>query len=239
MKDIYSDGGVLKNKLNIKDSDALDKAEKDILCYKMFLANTEFKNISLDIDGLRKLNSFLFGDVYEWAGEFRTVPIWKEEKVFGYMDSVRYSTPDCIESDLKECFQYYNSLKWDTMPKEEKKHEIVNLLADIWKIHPFREGNTRTCVTFTCFFAEKIHVPMDKRIFAQNHTYMRDSLVYASDGQYAQKQYLQKIMFDSMNRGEMLKETLEESKKCPENIKGNEKTKRVTQNKKTNIDMER
>ena len=34
-------------------------------------------------------------------------------------------------------------------------------MADLWSIHPFREGNTRTIITFCCFYAEKEGFPLD------------------------------------------------------------------------------
>ena len=40
-----------------------------------------------------------FGGLYEWAGEFRTVPIMKAEEVLGG-DTVRYAAPSEIKKQL-------------------------------------------------------------------------------------------------------------------------------------------
>lgn len=201
MKDIYKDekNDVLINKLGIKDSKKLEQAEYDIVSTKASFID-EYCSGNFDIEHLKNLNKYLFGDVYEWAGKFRSVPIWKDEKVFGYMDSVRYSAPEHIEKDLKKIFNYYDSFKWNTLSFNETQDLLIDMLSDIWKVHPFREGNTRSCVSFICLYAESMGVSIDKTLFSENPDYMRNALVYACDGQYSDKSYLTKIMKDSMQR---------------------------------------
>ena len=40
-----------------------------------------------------------FGGLYEWGGEFRTIPIMKAEEVLGG-DTVRYAAPSEIKKQL-------------------------------------------------------------------------------------------------------------------------------------------
>lgn len=224
MIDVYVDeNGVLLNKLEIKDGDKLALAETDIVSAKAICVDENCKG-NFDVEHLEELHKYLFGDIYDWAGQIRTVPMWKEEEAFGYMDSVRYATPDCIADDLKKSFQFYNNLKWDSLKYETKQEYLIDFLAEIWKIHPFREGNTRTCVTFACLYGEYIGIHMDRTLFAENPRFMRNALVVASDDpRYADKTRLEKIMKDSMSRG--MQKFLEANEKNPYAWKEKEQTK--------------
>jgi len=53
-------------------------------------------------------------------------------------------------------------------------------LTAIWKIHPFREGNTRTTICFFCDFAESKGFPLNRELFKDNSLYFRRALVAAS-----------------------------------------------------------
>ena len=78
-------------------------------------------------------------------------------------------------------------------------------MADLWKVHPFREGNTRTTVTFICQFAESKGLPLDRELFEQNAAYLRSALVAATaifrDGDFRKFDYLIRIVKDSLERG--------------------------------------
>jgi cell filamentation protein len=79
----------------------------------------------------------LFQDVYEWAGQVRTVNISKNGKPF--FNGERFNIG----------FQYINVLIIEYRNiKKSKKTEIANKLAEILDnvnyLHPFREGNGRT-----------------------------------------------------------------------------------------------
>ena len=69
--------GILKNKLGAKTSDELRAAEGDVIC----LAEVELEEIphTKDLAELRNIHQRLFGKVYDWAGELRTVNIRKQD----------------------------------------------------------------------------------------------------------------------------------------------------------------
>ena len=88
-----------------------------------------------------------------------------------------------------------------------------NLLTEIWQVHPFREGNTRTIATFGFRFAKEHNFEMDKDLLLNNFKYVRRSLVMASLGEYAEHDYLYKIVKDSIQRGQSLKNNKEEKER--------------------------
>ena len=100
MKDPYiQDNGTLKNKLGIKVYDELNSAEKDIAFEKLIDVGEEFKQ-KYDIDYIKRLHKHIFEDIFEWAGEFRTVTIYKEEVVIPGL-SLEYSEPQNIERRVR------------------------------------------------------------------------------------------------------------------------------------------
>ena len=75
------------------------------------------------------------------------------------------------------------------------------LIAKLWQVHPFRDGNTRTIVTYAFRFAEEHGFKMDRNLLLDNFEYVRKALVKASDGEYSEYKYLYKIVNDSIQRG--------------------------------------
>ncbi|HUE02470.1 MAG TPA: hypothetical protein VMR62_23075 [Bryobacteraceae bacterium] len=69
--------GVLNNRLGITDEAVLEQAEADIVATRSYqLSQTPLKG-NFDLAHLRAIHGRLFGDVYEWAGELRTIDISK------------------------------------------------------------------------------------------------------------------------------------------------------------------
>lgn len=199
---LYRDVDVLKNKLGIKAQDLLNDAEADYVVYRL-------KNLALNpLHGDYQLNHFLrmheyiFQDIYEWAGEPRRILIYKEEPVLGGM-SVEYSDPIDIRRDLQNALIDMNNKKWEEMSIKEKSVEFCDSLAKLWKIHPFREGNTRTTITFCCQFADEKGFCINRKLFEENSGYVRTALVaynaYFDDGNdFSKKEYLEKIVYDAL-----------------------------------------
>ena len=74
----------------------------------------------------------------------------------------------------------------------------------MWKIHPFREGNTRTTITFCCQFIEAQGIMINRKLFEENAGYVRTALVaynaFFSDGSdFSKKEYLYKIVYDALS----------------------------------------
>lgn len=197
---LYDDVDVLKNLLNIKDEQKLEKAESDITYIKLLDVDRLSDNCIFDTEHLRKLHKYIFGDIYEWAGKFRIIPMVKGERVLGG-DTVRYSYPDNIEKDLKASIEKLDEVDWKVLGIEETAKEFAKIIAEIWQVHPFREGNTRTTVTFATQFAAHHGFKMDKNLLKECAGYVRDALVKASDGPYAEYHYLEKILKDAIMQG--------------------------------------
>ena len=186
----------------IRDQVLLDDAEADYVVYRL-------KDLALNplvgdyhTEHLLRMHEYIFGDLFEWAGVPRTIAIYKEEDVLGGQ-SVEYSDPFDIVNDLHHVLSDMRAKEWSNMSRRQKASEFCNSLARLWKIHPFREGNTRTTITFCCQFSDEKGFPLDRKLFEENSIYVRTALVaynaYFSDGtDFSKKEYLQKIVYDAL-----------------------------------------
>lgn len=170
MTDPYiNENGVLKNKLNITDYDELNKAEADIGFIKLIdidslLLDTENK---FNEDLIRKIHKHIFEDIFTWAGEYRTVPIVKEEVVLpGY--SIPYTDFNNISKELNQKVNDLNSISWQTLDTHTISLKFAREMALIWKIHPFRDGNTRTMLSFAYLYAKEHNFSFDMKTFTDN-----------------------------------------------------------------------
>ncbi|MGL9730391.1 hypothetical protein [Enterococcus sp. DIV0756] len=80
---LIPDTDVLQNKLGIADKDLLEKAEADITYLKLLDIDAWFENKPLNYETFLEVHKYIFGDLYEWAGQIRTIDIYKEEAVLG------------------------------------------------------------------------------------------------------------------------------------------------------------
>jgi cell filamentation protein len=199
---LWEDTTVLKNKLNIKDQKQLDEAEANYTVYRLKeLALNPLKG-DYDLKHLLQIHQYIFQDLYFWAGQIRNIEIYKEEDVLGGM-SIEYTKPDKINAEIKETLKQMVHKKWEEMDKQSIANEFCDSLARLWKIHPFREGNTRTTLTFCCQFADEKHLNISRKLFERNSIYVRTALVaynaFFKDGNnFSKKEYLKKIVFDSI-----------------------------------------
>ena len=200
---LYEDVPVLRNKLHIREQDLLDDAEADYVVFRL-------KDIVLNplrgdyhTPHLLQMHEYLFQDIFEWAGEVRTISIYKEEDVLGRL-SVEYSDPFDIINDLHHVLSDMRKKEWKDMDRLQRSKEFCDSLARLWKIHPFREGNTRTTITFCCQYADEMGFPINRKLFEENSRYVRTALVaynaYFADGNdFSKKEYLERIVYDALD----------------------------------------
>ena len=120
---------VLENKLGITDSAELARAEERISKEK---ALELFEKGLLDVFevgtfwGLAKIHEYLFGEIYDFAGQVRTVNIAK--------GNFRFAPALYLDAALKQI---------EKMP-QSTFDEIIEKYVEMNVAHPFREGNGRS-----------------------------------------------------------------------------------------------
>ena len=198
MNDLYliENSTVLKNLLGITNEKELDLAEAELSrANMMLLYENGFDDFSSS--GFCFIHKALFGDVYEWAGQYRKINIKKREQLLAGQ-SVWYSDCVNIETDLDNTWKNINKVKWYKLSREDFAKQIARLFPALWQVHPFREGNTRTTVMMMTFFIEHYGYYFDQILMAVSAGYVRVSFVLASLGEYSEYEHLEKILLDAI-----------------------------------------
>lgn len=75
--------------------------------------------------------------------------------------------------------------------------KLVRIAAKLWQTHPFRDGNTRTIISFIVLLAEHLGIEINHDLFGQHASYVRNALVWSAQGMYSKFEYLEKIFYDA------------------------------------------
>ena len=193
---VYEGTDVLKNKLNITDDKKLDKAESDFAS----LAINKLKNSNFVLNTIYDcfdIHKRLFERLYSWAGEPRTIDIYKGEKLLDGR-SIDYVFSSYIKEAIKDLQKEFGQVVWGELSSEEKIEKVCYFVSEFWHIHPFREGNTRTSAMMLYFLIKKagLHVNID--FLSKNGKYFRNSLVLSCLYSASKKEYLLGIVKDSV-----------------------------------------
>jgi cell filamentation protein len=127
--------GILRNRVGISneqdlhffESVAVTKRAKELADNPLSIKNS---------NTLFTIHKYLFQDIYEWAGERRTVEISKEDNQFfptNYFDTA-LEYIDKLIVGYRKC---------DTEDKRELSKKLAAILDSVNHLHPFREGNGR------------------------------------------------------------------------------------------------
>lgn len=130
------ESGVLRNRLGITDVKELAAVEAALSASR--LVDLERRRLPgfYDLAHLQGFHRFILGDVYEWAGELRTVTIAKGEV---------FCLPQHLLSYGADVFGRLEAAdRLRGLSRESFVARLAALLADINALHPFRDGNGRT-----------------------------------------------------------------------------------------------
>ena len=145
MSDPYLDpaSGILYNKFGLTNQEELDRAETDSVLVRSTLLQLNPLSGNFDSEHLKDIHSHLFRDVYDWAGQFRIVPLAKADYVHRGQFT-RFTPPELIEEELDKVFRQLAEEHYLAgLQRKEFARKVAALLSEINRIHPFREGNGR------------------------------------------------------------------------------------------------
>ncbi|WP_051280572.1 Fic/DOC family protein [Anaerovorax odorimutans] len=169
MKDpyVYPNTDVLINKLGTRDIEKLNNAEADFTVVRMKELDENPIKGQFDYEHLKKIHAYIFQDIFEWAGFERTINIEKPEYALKGI-SVDYAKVTQITPMINKALIILNENNWQVINREERVLKFTRLLSDVWRIHPFREGNTRSILMFFYQFAEIKNIRLDKKLLSDN-----------------------------------------------------------------------
>lgn len=192
---VYEGTNVLINLQGIKDQNKLDDFETtmaNLALAKLYKNNPDISSVFTIFD----IHKTLFEKVYSWAGDKRSINIYKQEEVLAGL-SVEYSKAEQIEAALRKTDKEYSKINWEYLSKEKKIEKVVRLSSAVWQVHPFREGNTRTISVFIFFLMKKLNLELNNQFLAEHAKFFRNALVLASIGQYSEFNHLENLLSDA------------------------------------------
>ena len=136
----------------------------------------QIDNFELSVDYLKYVHKYLFQDVYEFAGEFRKIDFSKHEKILNN-DSVAYGDSKTLNESLEYDISLEKEKNYKEMSIVEVINNITNFSSNIWQVHPFREGNTRTTALFIEKYLISLGYEVDNTLFKDKSVYFRNALV--------------------------------------------------------------
>lgn len=91
---------------------------------------------------LKAVHKYLFKDLIDSAGSFRTCNIYKKEPVLNGQ-SVKYTNFDALEETLAYDFEQEKQKSYAGLSPAQTVKRIAEFTSAVWQAHPFMEGDAR------------------------------------------------------------------------------------------------
>lgn len=125
------------------------------------------------------IHRYLFKDVFMHAGKIRTYNIYKNEWVLNGK-SVFYASYDSIPMTMEYDFKTEAAFSYKNLSRDAINRHLAQFTCDIWQIHPFGEGNTRSTAVFLIKYLSSLGYSINQECFAKKSWYFRNALVRAN-----------------------------------------------------------
>jgi cell filamentation protein, protein adenylyltransferase len=147
----YENSTVLVNKLDLRAQEELDAFEAEISSAR---ADEPLPNGILDFTHYKAVHHHLFQDVYDWAGQVRTVRISKGSNPFCFPENIDDQATKLFD-DLRAADHFRN------LNTQAFSAKAAHFLAELNAIHAFREGNGRSQLTFFAMLSDHAGHPLN------------------------------------------------------------------------------
>lgn len=176
----------VENRINqyykVLDNRRLEEKENSEEADKVAVRITEMlseKSFNFNPTELINIHKRLFSGVYKHAGKIRKYDITKDEWILNG-DTVIYAPFETIIPALQYDFEQEKNFSYKDLSLEESIKHLCHFTSNIWQVHPFCEGNTRTTAVFIIKYLRTFGFDINDDVFAENSFYFRNSLVRAN-----------------------------------------------------------
>ena len=128
---------------------------------------------------LTSIHRRLFEGIYKFAGRIRDYNITKQEWVLRG-ETVYYASADTISETLDYDMGQERNYSYDGKSIDEAISHLTRFCANLWQIHAFGEGNTRSTAVFMIKYLKTLGFKVTNDLFATNSWYFRNALVRAN-----------------------------------------------------------
>jgi len=154
---INPETGVLRNIPGLKTQRELDAYEAEQTCCRLAELDDTPLPGNFDAEHLKAIHQYIFQDVYDWAGQARTI---NAPKIDG-SKATRFTQATQIDKSLVNVCGRLDSATAHTLTREQFIDKSAALLGDLNHIHTFREGNGRAQKCFLEHFAAQAGQTLD------------------------------------------------------------------------------
>jgi cell filamentation protein, protein adenylyltransferase len=138
--------GVLKNRFGITDEPTLEAAEASLVALRSYELAQQPIAGAFDLAHLQAIHRHLFGDVYAWAGQLRTIDIAKGGNAFAHHAYIATAAAPIFAQLARE--RHLTGLAPAAFSAR-----AAHYLGEVNALHPFREGNGRAQREFVSHLA--------------------------------------------------------------------------------------
>ena len=128
---------------------------------------------------LTSIHRRLFEGIYKFAGRIRDYNITKQEWVLRG-ETVYYASADTIRETLEYDMGQERNYSYEGKSIDEVISHLTRFCANLWQIHAFGEGNTRSTAVFMIKYLKMLGFKVTNDLFATNSWYFRNALVRAN-----------------------------------------------------------
>ena len=142
---------------------------------KILSSNT----LDFSAKGYISLHRRIFAGVFKHAGKVRDYDISKNEWILNG-DTVHYLNWEDLHRALDYDIEQERRFSYKGLNTDQLIQHITRFVSDIWQIHAFCEGNTRTTAVFAILYLRDLGYKVENDMFAQHSWYFRNALVRAN-----------------------------------------------------------
>ena len=159
-----------------RDENRSDEADKVTTRMSILISDDSF---TFSVGQLLTIHRALFQDVLDHPGELRPYNFTKSEWVLDGA-SVTYGDYRELEATLQYDFEQEKKYRYQGLSIDETIEHLAIFIANLWQIHVFEEGNTRTTAVFVIKYLRSLGFDVTNDTFAKNAWYFRNALVRAN-----------------------------------------------------------
>ena len=168
-------------------------AEADIVSNRIAQIISD-DSFTFTVGQLVSIHKRLFEGVFNHAGKLRDFNFIKREWVLDGR-SVIYGDFHDLASTLEYDFEIERNFKYDGLSNDKIIEHLATFVSNLWQIHAFQEGNTRTVAVFFIKYLRTLGFDVTNDVFAKNAWFFRNALVranfrYIRKGIYDDKTYI-------------------------------------------------
>ena len=170
----YPGTDVLRNKAEITNAEDLDAYEGELSTLRSIEILENPVAGQFNLAHLQRIHLALFQDIYDWAGEIRTVDISRGNSRFANVRFIEAAANDIFNKLARE--NWLKGLDADALSKR-----LAHYLSEISALHPFREGNGRVQRIFISQLSQSAGYQLDYSDLEQEQIYRAMELAFNGD----------------------------------------------------------